>query len=72
MNPKADRITFHGKGCDYEFGVSTSLLPESVARREYLDLCKAEWDAMNTWAISHNILGMRKYGILKGEEDGQE
>jgi hypothetical protein len=71
MNPKADRITFHGKGCDYEFAVNPTIPPNDPKRKAYLDLCEAEWDSMNSVAIKHNLQHFLKYGgkFQGGEED---
>ena len=61
MAEKKDRIVFHGKGCDYEFSIP--LLPPGSAERERLvQICEAEWDSVNSWAIKHNIECVKKWG----------
>ena len=72
MNSKKDRITFHGKGCDYEFSIPTDLGAGETNRDRFLNICKSEWDGLNDWAIGANIKSMKKYGILRGDEDGGE
>jgi hypothetical protein len=72
MPPKLDRPILKGKGCEEEFGIPADLVPGSVERKKYIDLCKAEWDALNSWAIAANIVAMKKYGGWKGDSDGEE